>query len=73
MQSINHLELALIELEYAIADSLDCKTTTSDRLERADMEVLLPKIRMAKLAVQFALDALDSMQSSADRNIPHAA
>ena len=68
--TIYALERILIDLEYAAADCYDRKTSASDRLERADMETLLPKLMAAKLAVQLALD---SMQTPSDREIPRAA
>jgi len=72
MQAIDYLKLGLIELQYAAADCSQRKASTSDPLERADMEALLSKITMARLAVQFALD---NMRTSSDRdnNVPQAA
>ena len=70
MKAIKYQELVLIELEYAAADCVHHKTSTSDPSERADLEALLAKIRAARLAAQFALD---SMQTSSDRDVPQAA
>ena len=42
--TIYALERILIDLEYAAADCYDRKTSASDRLERAEMETLLPKL-----------------------------
>ena len=68
--TIYALERILIDLEYAAADCYGRKTSASDHLERADIEILLPKLRAAKLAVQLALD---SMQTPSDREISRAA
>jgi hypothetical protein len=70
MQAVSDLELALIELEYDTADCLYRKMSTSDPSERSDLEALLTKIRIARVAVQFALD---SMIATSDRNLPQAA
>ena len=60
MQAINDLELVLIELEYAAADYSHRQASTSDPLERADLEALLPKIRVATLAIRIALDKMQT-------------
>ena len=60
MQAINDLELVLIELEYAAADYSHRRASTSDPLERADLETLLPKIRVATLAIRIALDKMQT-------------
>jgi hypothetical protein len=64
MRAINDLELVLIELQYAAADNLHCKATTSDPLELADLGAELPKIRAAMLAVKFALDSMQTFTRS---------
>ena len=58
MQAINDLELVLIELEYAAADYSHRQASTSDPLERADLEALLYKIVTAKRVVKYALDSI---------------
>jgi hypothetical protein len=70
MQAINDLELVLIELEYAAADYSHRQASTSDPLERADLEALLPKIRVATLAIRIALDG---MQTSPGGEAPRPA
>ena len=70
IQAINNLELVLIELEYAAADYSHRKASTPDPLERADLEALLPKIRVATLAIRIALD---KMQTPPDGEAPRPA
>jgi hypothetical protein len=58
MTAVNYAELALIELEYTVADHSDRQSATSDPSERADLSLRLPNIRMAIAAIRFALDAM---------------
>jgi hypothetical protein len=60
VQAVDNLELALIDLEYAAADSSRGRTSFSDPLERADLEALLPKISAANRMVQLALDGFSA-------------
>jgi hypothetical protein len=57
-------------LAYEAADCSDGKPLTSDPLELARMKASLQKLRSARIAVQFALD---SMQTPSDREISRAA
>ena len=70
MHTIVRLEQVLIELAYEAADCSDRKALTSGPLELARMEALLQKLRCARIAVQFALD---SMQTPSDREMSRAA
>jgi hypothetical protein len=70
MHTIDCLEQVLIELAYEAADCTDRKALTSDPLEQARMKASLQKLRPARIAVQLALD---SMQTPSDREIPRAA
>ena len=55
---VDHIELALIELEYARADFAYCEATTSDRLELADLKAFLAQLAVADLALRMAIGAL---------------
>jgi hypothetical protein len=70
MHTIDRLEQVLIELAYEAADCSDGKPLTSDPLELARMKASLQKLRSARIAVQFALD---SMQTPSDREMSRAA
>jgi hypothetical protein len=70
MHTIDRLEQVLIELAYEAADCSDRKALTSDPLELARMKASLQKLRSARIAVQFALD---SMQTPSDREMSRAA
>ena len=70
MHIINRLEQVLIELAYEAADCSYRKASTSDPLELARIEALLQELRSARIAVQFALD---SMQTPSDREMSRAA
>ena len=70
MHTIVRLEQVLIELAYEAADCSDRKPLTSDPLELARMKASLQKLRSARIAVQFALD---SMQTPSDREMSRAA
>jgi len=66
MHVIDNLELALIDLEYAVADIAHCKASTSDPLRLADLEALLPKAMAARRAVRLAVAALGPTRTGAD-------
>jgi hypothetical protein len=66
MQVIDNLEVALIDLEYAVADIAHCKASTSDPLKLADLEALLLKAVAAKRAVRLAVAALGPTRMGAD-------
>jgi hypothetical protein len=70
MHTIDRLEQVLIELAYEAADCSDGKPLTSDPLELARMKASLQKLRSARIAVQFALD---SMQTPSDLEMSRAA
>lgn len=57
---MDHLELALIELEYARADFAYRKATAEERSELAALETILLKLAVAGLALQIAIGALAS-------------
>ena len=52
------VELALIELQYMAADFSQRRESTSDPLERAALDIQLPNIRMAMVAIEFTLEAI---------------
>src|SRR5277367_2432912 len=52
------VELVLIELQYTAADFSERRQSTSDPLERAALDILLLNIRMAMVAIEFALEAI---------------
>src|SRR5271155_1509744 len=54
----NVVELALIELQYIAADYSRRRESTSDPLEQAALDIQLPNIRMAMVAIEFALEAI---------------
>jgi CheY-like chemotaxis protein len=58
VQAVDDLELALIDLKYAAVDFTGRRESSSDHLERADLQALLPRISTANRAVQLALEAL---------------
>jgi hypothetical protein len=62
--SINYAELALIELEYSVADRSDRRSATSDPSKPTEITLRLPNILIAVEALRFALDA---MQVAFDR------
>jgi hypothetical protein len=62
--SVNHAELALIELEYSAADRFDCQSATSDASKPSEITLRLPNILIFVAAIRFALDA---MQVAFDR------
>ena len=52
------VELALIELQYMAADFSQRRESTCDPLERAALDIQLPNIRMAMVAIEFTLEAI---------------
>jgi hypothetical protein len=66
MLAINSVQLALIELEYSAADCLRLEASISDPLERAELELLLPNIIMARAIVKSALAAIQIWHAPAD-------
>jgi hypothetical protein len=56
MQTIENMEIALIELQYAAADLVHYKD--SDLLASQEVQALVLKISAAAQAVQIALDVL---------------
>ena len=59
------LELALIELEYAVADFLHQQTTGDLEGHRRDLEALMSKLLGANRTVQNAIAALDVAKPAA--------
>jgi len=57
MKAVNILKIALIELEYEAAEASRRKVSLNT-LEHEDSNLRLPQIRAAKVAIQFAIDAL---------------
>jgi hypothetical protein len=55
---INALELALIELEYAVADFRPVSASQTQPLKRGDFDALVSRLIAAKRAVQIAASAL---------------
>ena len=55
---VEHLELALIELEYATADFAHRKASTATRLELNDLEAVRVKMNAANRAMELAIDIL---------------
>ena len=55
---LEQCEVALIELEYASADFLHQKASSSGSLVASDVEALRGKLTAANLALQIALDIL---------------
>jgi hypothetical protein len=68
--SVDQLELALIELEYAKADFACHKTSTSDRGELARIDCILEKLAVADIALQIATDVLTRLPEIADVEHP---
>ena len=66
MLAINSVQLALIELEYSAADCSHLVASISDPLERAELELLLRNILMARAIVKSALAALQIWHAPAD-------
>jgi hypothetical protein len=54
------LELALIELEYAVADFLHERSSADVEARRRDLAALLSKLLAANRTVQNAIAALDA-------------
>ena len=52
------VESALIELQYMAADFSQRRESTSDPLERSALDIQLPNIRMAMVAIEFALEGI---------------
>lgn len=55
---VEHLELALIELEYATADFAHRKAATGTRIELIDLEAVRVKMNAANRAMELAIDIL---------------
>jgi len=55
---VEHLELALIELEYATADFAHRKSSMAARLELNDLEAVRVKMNAANRAMELAIDIL---------------
>ena len=58
MLAIDLAKMALIELEYNAADCSRRKASTSDSLERGELNIQLLKIMAAKAAVEFAIELI---------------
>src|SRR5277367_4795319 len=58
MTAVNYAELALIELQYSVADHSDRQSATSDPLERADLSLRVRTILTAITALRLALDVM---------------
>lgn len=57
-QVIEHLEIALIELEYASADFAHRKAASGQPPDLTDLEAVRIKIQAASRAMQLALDVM---------------
>jgi hypothetical protein len=57
MKAVNILKIALIELEYE-AEEASRHKVSGNTLEHEGAKLRLPQIRAAKVAIQFAIDAL---------------
>ena len=57
-QVVEHLEIALIELEYASADFAQRRTSTLHSLAAEDLETVRHKMTAANRALQLALEML---------------
>ena len=62
---VEHLELALIELEYATADFAHRKAATATRLELNDLEAVRVKMNAANRAMDLAIDILGADAANA--------
>jgi hypothetical protein len=56
--TVNHIELALIELEYAKADLLAQRASMSQWSELAHVNSIVAKFAVADLALEIAIGAL---------------
>jgi hypothetical protein len=62
---VEHLELALIELEYATADFAYRKAANANVLELIDLEGVRIKMNAANRAMELAIQLLETKQAAA--------
>ncbi len=60
---VEHLELALIELEYATADFAHRKASNGSALELVDLETVRVKMNAANRAMELAIELLGAQHA----------
>ena len=67
---VEHLELALIELEYATADFTYKKAASANVLELIDLEAVRVKMNAANRAMELAIQLLATRKAAARQRSP---